>query len=44
MDGGCKRYVDRYPWWQEYQSPIPVLFGYYWRWWDPAHHRTLSRG
>ena len=21
-----------------------MLFGHYWRWWDPAHRRTLSRG
>jgi hypothetical protein len=42
--GGKWRYVDRVPWWLEYNGSIPVLFGHYWRWWDPRAHVAFSRG
>jgi hypothetical protein len=41
---GKWRFVDRVAWWHEYESEIPVLFGHYWRWWDPAVHPTFSKG
>jgi len=41
---GKWRFVDRVPWWHDYPDDIPVLFGHYWRWWDPAAHATLSKG
>ena len=41
---GKWRYVDRIAWWHEYSGDTPVLFGHYWRWWDPAIHATLSKG
>lgn len=37
-------FVRRIAWWREYQSEIPVVFGHYWRWWDPTVHATLSKG
>ena len=41
---GKWRFVERVPWWREYHNEIPVLFGHYWRWWDPAVHPVLSKG
>jgi len=41
---GKWRYVTRVPWWHEYPDDIPVLFGHYWRWWDPAVHPHWSKG
>ncbi len=41
---GKWRFVDRVPWWHDYTDDVPVLFGHYWRWWDPAAHATLSKG
>jgi len=41
---GKWRYVDRVPWWTEYPDDVPVLFGHYWRWWDPSVHTALSKG
>ena len=41
---GKWRYVDRVPWWREYEDDVPVLFGHYWRWWDPSVHTALSKG
>lgn len=41
---GKWRFVDRVAWWREYEDQIPVLFGHYWRWWDPAAHATFSKG
>jgi hypothetical protein len=32
---GKWRMVERGDWWQSYRSPIPVIFGHYWRW--PTH-------
>jgi len=29
--GGRWRMVERVAWWQEYQDPIPVVFGHFWR-------------
>ena len=28
---GKWRFAERIPWWNDYQSPIPVVFGHYWR-------------
>lgn len=41
---GKWRYVNRVAWWHEYAGEIPVLFGHYWRWWDPSVHPHLSKG
>ena len=41
---GKWRFVDRIAWWHEYADDVPVLFGHYWRWWDPAVHATFSKG
>jgi Calcineurin-like phosphoesterase len=41
---GKWRFVDRVPWWKTYNSSIPVIFGHYWRWWNPAIHSQLSKG
>jgi hypothetical protein len=38
------RYVDRLPWWREYKGNVPVLFGHYWRWWNPSAHAIFSKG
>jgi len=40
---GKWRFVKRVPWWETYQGP-PVLFGHYWRWWNNAVHKHLSKG
>lgn len=42
--GGKWRFTDRVAWWREYAGRIPVLFGHYWRWWDPSIHHLLSKG
>jgi hypothetical protein len=42
--GGRWRMVERVPWWQEYSAATPVIFGHYWRWWNPAAHAILSKG
>jgi hypothetical protein len=42
--GGKWRFADRVAWWREYTGEAPVLFGHYWRWWDPAIHAILSKG
>ena len=44
FSSGKWRYVDRVAWWREYDGDVPVLFGHYWRWWDPAVHIHLSKG
>lgn len=41
---GKWRFVDRVRWWREYPDRVPVVFGHYWRWWDPAAHALLSKG
>ena len=41
---GKWRFVERVAWWREYDGPVPVLFGHYWRWWDPSVHASLSKG
>jgi hypothetical protein len=41
---GKWRFVERRRWWQTYRDPVPVVFGHYWRWWDPADHLELSKG
>ena len=42
--GGKWRFADRAAWWRDYASDVPVLFGHYWRWWNPARHADLSKG
>lgn len=41
---GKWRFANRVAWWREYEGDVPVLFGHYWRTWDPAMHRVLSPG
>jgi hypothetical protein len=41
---GRWRFVERVPWWREYRSEVPVVFGHYWRWWNPASQAALSKG
>ena len=41
---GKWRFVERVRWWNDYRDSTPVVFGHYWRWWDPASHATLSKG
>lgn len=41
---GKWRFVERVAWWRDYAGAVPVLFGHYWRWWDPSVHVTLSKG
>ncbi len=31
FSGNRWRYLDRTPWWNQDQNPIPVVFGHYWR-------------
>ncbi len=42
--GGKWRFVERVPWWKSYRGRVPVVFGHYWRWWDPADQQELSKG
>jgi len=42
--GGKWRFADRVAWWRDYAGEVPVLFGHYWRWWDPSIHHILSKG
>lgn len=42
--GGKWRFVERERWWRDYKGPRRVVFGHYWRWWDPASHELLSKG
>jgi hypothetical protein len=41
---GKWRMVDRFRWWTQYQDPIPVIVGHYWRWPTPAAQQAYSRG
>lgn len=41
---GKWRWVNRVAWWRNYAGEVPVLFGHYWRWHDPASHQELSSG
>ena len=41
---GKWRFVERKRWWEDYREATPVVFGHYWRWWDPASHAKLSKG
>jgi hypothetical protein len=43
LAGGKWRFVERVPWWKNYDE-TPVVFGHYWRWWDPAAHAHYSKG
>ncbi len=42
--GGQWRFVERVRWWRDYGEPPRVVFGHYWRWWDPAVQKALSKG
>ncbi|MEZ5514232.1 MAG: metallophosphoesterase [Steroidobacteraceae bacterium] len=33
---GKWRMLDRVRWWEDYQHPVPVIFGHYWRAWEPT--------
>lgn len=39
--GGKWRMVERVRWWNEYQDPVPVVFGHYWR--RPVHEPAPPR-
>lgn len=41
---GKWRMQDRVAWWQDYQDPVPVIFGHYWRWASPEGVARHSRG
>lgn len=41
---GKWRMVDRVPWWDDYRDDVPVIFGHYWRWSQPAGAVRYSRG
>jgi hypothetical protein len=41
---GKWRFVERVRWWEGYYDTTPVIFGHYWRWWDPASHARFSKG
>ena len=41
---GQWRYVDRVAWWVPYNEDVPVLFGHYWRWWNPSVRAAYSKG
>jgi hypothetical protein len=36
--------VDRFPWWDAYRDPTPVIIGHYWRWPTVAARDACSRG
>jgi len=42
--GGKWRFVERVRWWKDYHHATPVIFGHYWRWWNPASHAIYSKG
>ena len=41
---GKWRFVERRRWWEDYRDATSVVFGHYWRWWNPASHAKLSKG
>lgn len=42
--GGKWRFVERAQWWRSYEESSPVVFGHYWRWWNPRVQAELSKG
>ncbi len=44
LAGGKWRFVERAPWWKHYEEAAPVVFGHYWRWWNPESHAHYSKG
>ncbi|MFO1425532.1 MAG: hypothetical protein U1F11_00870 [Steroidobacteraceae bacterium] len=36
--------VDRVPWWRDYDVEVPVVFGHYWRLWNPPALPDWSYG
>jgi hypothetical protein len=41
---GTWRFVERVPWWHDYTDTPVVIFGHYWRFWNPAARSTLTKG
>jgi hypothetical protein len=41
---GKWRFAERLPWWPDYHEPVPVVFGHYWRRWNPRVAGPLYRG
>ena len=41
--GGRWRFSVRNPWWNDYQDPIPVVIGHYWRCFHPHAARAKHR-
>jgi hypothetical protein len=39
---GKWRMVERGEWWRSYRSPVPVIFGHYWRWPTPGIAERLG--
>ncbi len=35
---GKWRMLERVAWWQEYEDPVPVIFGHYWRSWSATDY------
>lgn len=42
--GGKWRFVQRVPWWDEYDDPIPVVVGHYWRRLNRANRSAAGKG
>jgi hypothetical protein len=41
---GQWRFVERVKWWQDYTDAPAVVFGHYWRFWNPQGRAQLSKG
>lgn len=39
---GKWRFVTRVPWWERYEG-VPVIFGHYWRWYDPKARSVYNQ-
>jgi hypothetical protein len=41
--GGKWRFVERIPWWDEYEDEVPVVVGHYWRWRNPEDRADAAK-
>lgn len=44
FSSGKWRFVERIPWWNEYQEKKPVVIGHYWRWAEPIKRKVYGKG
>lgn len=44
FSSGQWRFVERVRWWDEYQEPVPVIIGHYWRWAAPVDREAMGKG